>query len=117
MRLEHHQCIRQTKAVYGIVNALRKWWTRLRKDVENLAWKESTTESCLWCLRDSAGRLRGLAAAHVDDFMIAVNTESDVAMDALEQLHQAYERRNWETQDFVQCGTNIRQEYDGRSTT
>ncbi|CAK0814932.1 unnamed protein product, partial [Prorocentrum cordatum] len=57
----------------------------------------------------------GLAVAHVDDFMIAIDQHSDFAVDALQQLHQAYEWGSWETQDFVQCGTRIRQEYDGRT--
>eukprot|EP00959_Pyramimonas_sp_CCMP1952_P232705 4863240-Pyramimonas_sp.AAC.1 len=80
-----------------------------------LGWVESTTEPCLWCLREPGGQLRGLAVAHVDDFMIAIDQHSDFAVDALQQLHQAYEWGSWETQDFVQCGTRIRQEYDGRT--
>ncbi|CAK0794151.1 unnamed protein product [Prorocentrum cordatum] len=57
----------------------------------------------------------GLAVAHVDDLMIAIDQHSDLAVDALQQLHRAYEWGSWETQDFVQCGTWIRQEYDGRT--
>eukprot|EP00959_Pyramimonas_sp_CCMP1952_P050217 1049458-Pyramimonas_sp.AAC.1 len=117
MRLEHHQCIKLKKAVYGLVNAPRRWWSRVRKDMEKLGWVESSTEPCLWYLRDKSDKLCGLAVAHVDDFMIAVDNTSKFATDALQRLHQAYEWGSWESQDFVQCGTRIRQEYDGRTKT
>eukprot|EP00959_Pyramimonas_sp_CCMP1952_P215082 4500677-Pyramimonas_sp.AAC.1 len=47
--------------------------------------------------------------------MIAINSASHAAVDALQELHGACEWGSWETQDFVQCGTRIRQEYDGRT--
>ncbi|CAK0839863.1 unnamed protein product [Prorocentrum cordatum] len=66
--------------------------------------------------RKETGDLKArLAVAHVDDLMIAIDQHSDLAVDALQQLHRAYEWGSWETQDFVQCGTRIRQEYDGRT--
>ncbi|CAK0852323.1 unnamed protein product [Prorocentrum cordatum] len=69
----------------------------------------------LGCTDPSLGRLVGIAVAHVGDFMIAINNASHAAIDALQELHGAYEWGSWETQDFVQCGTRIRQEYDGRT--
>eukprot|EP00959_Pyramimonas_sp_CCMP1952_P382443 8013816-Pyramimonas_sp.AAC.1 len=90
MRLEHHQCVKLKKAVYGLVNAPRRWWTRVRRDMAKLGWVESTTEPCLRCLREPGGQLIGLAVAHVDDFMIAIDQHSDLAVDALQQLHRAY---------------------------
>eukprot|EP00959_Pyramimonas_sp_CCMP1952_P431879 9044889-Pyramimonas_sp.AAC.1 len=83
--------------------------------MEKLGWVESVTEPCLWCLRDSEGRFVGIAVAHVDDFMIAINNASHAAVDALQELHGAYEWGSWEAQDFLQCGARIRQEYDGRT--
>ena len=47
--------------------------------------------------------------------MIAIDNQPDFAVGALQKLHQAYEWGSWETQDFAQCGTRIRQEFDGRS--
>eukprot|EP00959_Pyramimonas_sp_CCMP1952_P412318 8640269-Pyramimonas_sp.AAC.1 len=61
MRLEHHQCIKLKKSVYGLVNAPRRWWSRARKDMEKLGWVESITEPCLWYLRDKNDKLCGLA--------------------------------------------------------
>ncbi|CAK0842706.1 unnamed protein product, partial [Prorocentrum cordatum] len=104
MRLEHHQCIRLKNAVYGLVNAPRRWLTRVRKDIPNLGWVESTTEPCMWCPPDSGGHLRRLAVARVDVFMIAIDQQSEFAVGALQKLQQAREWGSWESQDFVQCG-------------
>eukprot|EP00959_Pyramimonas_sp_CCMP1952_P145288 3042011-Pyramimonas_sp.AAC.1 len=85
--------------------------------MEKLGWVESITEPCLWNLRDKNDTLCGLAVAHVDDFMIAIDNASKFAADALQRLHQAYEWGSWVTQDFVQCGARIRQGHDGRTKT
>ena len=113
MGLEHHQCVRLLKAVYGLVNAPRRWWSRVRKDMARLGWQESAIEPCLWFLKDpKTGALKAMAVAHVDDFMIAIDNHSDFAVKALEDLYAAYEWGSWESRDFVQCGTRIQQEYD-----
>ena len=36
--LEHHQCARLLKAVYGLVNAFRAWWLRVKADVASLSF-------------------------------------------------------------------------------
>eukprot|EP00959_Pyramimonas_sp_CCMP1952_P285352 5966449-Pyramimonas_sp.AAC.1 len=109
MQLEHHHCIKLKKAVYGLVNAPTRRWSRARTDIEKLGWVESITEPCLWYLRDKNDKLCGLAVAHVDDFMLAIDNTSKFAADALQRPHQAHEKGSWETQGFVQCGKRIRQ--------
>ena len=52
LQLEHHQCIRLLKAVYGLVNAPRKWYHRVATDLRNLTGEESVMEPCLWTFRD-----------------------------------------------------------------
>ena len=43
LQLEHHQCFRLLKAVYGLVNAPRRWYHRVATDLRNL-----TGELCAW---------------------------------------------------------------------
>eukprot|EP00959_Pyramimonas_sp_CCMP1952_P446714 9353843-Pyramimonas_sp.AAC.1 len=68
----------------------------------------------MWCPPDSGGHLRRLAVARVDVFMIAIDQQSEFAVGALQKLQQAREWGSWESQDFVQCGTRVRQEFDVR---
>ena len=48
LQLEHHQCVRLLKAVYGLVNAPRRWYHRVATDLRNLRGEESLMEPCLW---------------------------------------------------------------------
>ena len=45
--LEHHQCARLLKAVYGLVNAPRRCYQRVSKDFESLGGVENETEPCV----------------------------------------------------------------------
>ena len=44
LQLEHHQCIRLLKAVYGLVNAPRRWYHRVATDLRNLTGAESVMD-------------------------------------------------------------------------
>ena len=37
LQLEHHQCVRLLKAVYGLVNAPRRWYHRVATDLRNMS--------------------------------------------------------------------------------
>ena len=34
--LEHHQCVRLRKSVYGLIDALRAWWERVDTDMNKI---------------------------------------------------------------------------------
>ena len=55
LQLEHHQCIRFLKAVYGLVNAPRRWYHRVATDLRNLTGEESVMEPCSLTFRDENG--------------------------------------------------------------
>ena len=63
--LEHHEVVRLLKGVYGLVNAPRLWWTRVRKDLKELGWEEITTEPCFWVKRNAKGKIVGLSLIHI----------------------------------------------------
>ena len=58
LQLEHHQCIRLLKAVYGLVNAPRRRYHRVATDLRKLAGEESVMGPCLWTFRDENGVIR-----------------------------------------------------------
>ena len=110
--LDRGQCVRLLKAVYGLVNAPRRWWERIRTDMKAAGWEELSTEACFWVLRDKDGSIAALAVAYVDDFMLALAPGSSRAKKAFDQLQKAYEWGIWETGNFTQCGAKIKQSYD-----
>ena len=70
LQLEHHQCVRLLKAVYGLVNAPRRWYDRVATDLGNMRGEESLMEPCLWTFRDENGVIHALCLVFVDDFML-----------------------------------------------
>ena len=71
LQLEHHQCARFFKAVYGLVNVPRRLYHRVATDLRNMGGEESLMEPCLWTFRDANGVLQALCLVYVDDFMLA----------------------------------------------
>ena len=71
LQLEPHQCIRMLKAVYGLVNAPRRWYHRVATDLRNFRGEECIMEPSLWTFRDEDGVIHALCLVYVDDFMLA----------------------------------------------
>ena len=71
LQLEHHECIRLLKAVYGLVNAPRRWYHRVATDLRNVKGEESVMEPCLWTIRDEYGVIHALCLVYVDYPMLA----------------------------------------------
>ena len=109
--LEHHQCVRLRKSVYGLIDAPRAWWERVETDMNKLKWRTLTTESCFWVMTSVTSRIEGLAVAYVDDFMVAIHEESPVGHRHLSDVKALYEWREWESGSFTQwrsCNIGIR---------
>ena len=86
LQLEHHQCIRLLKAVYGLVNAPRRWYHRVATDLRNMKGEESVMEPCLWTLRDENGGIHALCSVRVG------KVESRVFKQCGAQITQAYNK-------------------------
>ena len=93
MQLEHHQCVRLFKAVYGLVNAPRRWYHRVAKDLRYLRGGESVMEPCLWTFRDENSVIHVLCLVHVDDFMLACS-DSPFGQHVFDSIKSIYE---WES--------------------
>ena len=105
--LEHHQCVRLRKSVYGLIDALRAWWERVETDMNKLKWRTLTAEPCFWVMTSVTGRIEGLTVAYVDDFMVAIHEESPVGQRHFSDVKALYEWGEWESGSFTQCGVQI----------
>ena len=111
LQVEHHQCIRLLKAVYGLVNAPRTWYHRVATDLRSMRGEESLTKPCLWTIRDENGVIHALCLVYVDDFMLAC---SDCAFGkhVFDSIDNLYEWGTWDSRVFPQYGARITQAYD-----
>ena len=90
LQLEHHQCIRLLKAVYGLDNAPRRWYHRVATDLRKMKGEESVMKPCLWTFRDENGVIHALCLVYVDDFMLACS-DSPFGKHVFESINNLYE--------------------------
>ena len=105
--LEHHQCVRLRKSVYGLIDAPRAWWERVEADMNKLNWRTLTTEPCFWVMTSVSGQIEGLDVAYVDDFMVAIHEESPVGQRHFSDVQALYEWGEWKSGSFTQCGVQM----------
>ena len=105
--LEHHQCVRLRKSVYGLIDAPRAWRERVETDMNKLKWRTWTAEPCFCVMTSAKGQIEGLAVAYVDDFMVAVHEESPISQKHFTDVKALHEWGEWESGSFTQCGVQI----------
>ena len=59
------------KGVFGLTEAPRLWWLRIRKDLLKCGWTEVKAAPATFILLDAAERLCGILVLHVDDGLVA----------------------------------------------
>ena len=59
------------KCVYGLKDAARRWFERVKKEVIKLGGKQSTLDPCVFFWRNGEERIQGILSSHVDDFWIS----------------------------------------------
>ena len=116
LQLEHHQCVRLLKAVYGLVNAPRRWCHHVAPDLRNMRGEESLMEPCLWTFRDENGVIHALCLVYVDDFMLACS-DSPFGKHVFHRINNLYEWGTWESRVFTQCDARITQAHDKHTRT
>ena len=60
---------------YGLTDASRKWYLRVVCEFCQLGGKQSKYDKAVFIWHDSNGELIGIVACHVDDFLLAGNSE------------------------------------------
>ena len=61
---------RLLKGVFGLSEAPRLWWLRIRGDLLATGWIEIKSAPATFILKDAAGKLCGVMALHVDDGLL-----------------------------------------------
>jgi len=59
-------------AVYGLRNAPKRWYERLRDDLIKLGRRMHSIDACLFMFYDNRGQLVGIVGAYVDDCLTYV---------------------------------------------
>eukprot|EP00969_Alexandrium_andersonii_P110058 4855739-Alexandrium_andersonii.AAC.1 len=62
------EVLRLRKAVYGLVNAPKKWRGRLRKSLEKAGFRSCSLDPCVFVLVKDK-KVRGVLGVHVDDII------------------------------------------------
>ena len=90
--LTPEQIIRLEGAVYGLRNSPRRWWQRVKRDMERLGWRCHQLDQCIFLKFDSkSGDLVGICGVYVDDFLIGGNWSDSRYIAKLSKVKSLYE--------------------------
>ena len=109
--LTAEQTIRLEGAVYGLRNAPRRWWHRVKKDMEALGWRSHQLDQCVF-LRfcDKTGDLIGICGIYVDDFLIGGSWSDPRYAAELAKVKALYTFGKWDAWKFTLCGVDYEQD-------
>ena len=82
--------LKLTGSVYGLRNAPRAWYQRVKKDLEALGWRIHQLDQCVFVKYDG-DELVGICGVYVDDFIIAGkpnNKKWQIEKDRLRKLYK-----------------------------
>jgi len=99
-------------AVYGLRNAPRAWFERIKRDLLKLGTRQHQLDSCLFLIFEGT-RLVGLVGVYVDDCLMCGDSTSKAWKTFIDKFKNTYTWSPWETRDFMFTGTHIRQSEDG----
>ena len=98
------------KPVYGLSDAPRAWFTKLKKTLMQLGLRQSVLDPCLYHYWEK-GKLEGSLAVHVDDL---ITTGSKIfEMNVLKQLKETFPFKHWKHGGGEFLGRTIVREKDG----
>ena len=122
LKLGPDEQIKLRKAVYGLVDAPRRWHQRLARELRNAGFVPLRTDECVWILASDAKdkttansewaprqHVHGVLGVHVDDL---IGGGDQKWQKAIAQLRQALEFGSWETRKFTFRGRNLEQSMD-----
>ena len=116
LEMEEHEVVQVLKSCYGLVNAPASWYQCIKKTLADIGFYQSKADPCLWILYgkqpDGRQETLGMVCAHVDDFLVSGNEESEEWIAAVEAFHSRFKWSPWECNSFVHCGVRIREEVD-----
>ena len=96
LNVDHETVLRLRKAVYGLVNAPKKWWDRLKKSDIQHGFTSCALDPCAFVLRMS-GKIHGVLSVHVDDVISGGDETFDRIMTA---VRKEFDFGAWEVGNF-----------------
>ena len=109
LNVDHETVPRLRKAVYGLVNASKKWWDRLRKSLIQHGFTRCALDLCVFLLRKS-GKFHGVLGVHVDDLIGGGNETFEPVMTA---VRKEFAFGSWDIGNFRFKGCQICQMTNG----
>ena len=109
LNVDHETVLRLRKAVYGLVNAPRKWWDRLKKLLIQNGFTSCALDPCAYALRTS-GNIHGVLGVHVDDVIGGGNETFDRIMTA---VRKEFDFGTWDIGNFRIKGRRFSQMPNG----
>ena len=76
LNFDHETVLRLREAVYGLVNAPKKWWDRLKTWLIKHGFTVCALDPCAFVLQKS-GKIHGVLGVHVDDVIGGGNETFD----------------------------------------
>ena len=100
---------RVLKGVFGLSDAPREWFLRLRKSVVREGWRTSTMDAATFCLwsKGPNPKLLGMLCSHVDDLLFCGGPE---AWESIRRLGEELGFGSLEKDTFVYCGKRVKQD-------
>ena len=109
LNLDHETVLRLRKAVYGLVNAPKKWWDRLKTSLIEHGFTSCALDPCAFVLRKS-GKIHGVLGVHVDDVIGGGNEIFDRIMAT---VRKEFDFGAWDVGNFLFKGRQISQMPNG----
>ena len=113
LKLGPDEQIKLRKAVYGLVDAPRRWHLRLARELRNAGFVPIRTDECVWILptdkKDGTRHIHGILGVHVDDLIGGGDARWQ---QAVMKLRTSLEFGSWETSNFVFRGRHLQQSLD-----
>ena len=98
------------KCIYGLTDAPRSWFTKMKTALLSLGGKQSKYDSALFMWHTEDEKLSGIIAAHVDDFIYAGN--KTFQSQVIEELKIKFKIGQEAEMNFRYVGLSVKQSRD-----
>ena len=103
--------IRAKKGLFGVPEAPRLWYLRIKALIQQAGWHEIAAFPCIFAARGPGGVLEGLLCIHVDDGLLAGHGAAYEK--ARSKLLETLSIKHVRTDDFVYLRRRIARQADG----
>ncbi|CAE6922027.1 RE2 [Symbiodinium sp. CCMP2592] len=107
---------RLRRACYGLVDAPLEWYKTVDEFLTEQGLQRLWSDACCWVLRDN-DQVVGLISGHVDDFLFTGCEANEKWKRVIEAIQKRFKWGDWDRDDFVQCGVQIKRVSDGFELT